>query len=452
VLGAKGGTLALANVFPNQCAEVQEYYEAGDLEAARNLQLSAASFVAFRPGRTRGVTEYPGSHWVCKRRGNMLGVYKLPTELFFGCGASKHTGEKLKELGARKVFLVCDPGIKQAGLLEGIIASIKEAGLEYVVYDGIKPEPTSDIIEEGTEVLRKSGCDVVLGVGGGSALDCAKAFAAMVTNEGQITDYTGVGKLRNKPLPIVAIPTTAGTGSEATMFTVITDAKTKLKAPVGSYMLMPVLAILDPELTVGLPPHLTASTGMDALTHAIESYVNVNSHPISEALAIHSIKLIARSLRKAVAKGTNLKAREDMLLASTIAALAFNSTRLGLVHAMSQPAGAHFGIPHGLSNAILLPYVMEYNLMGNPEKYAEIAALFGEQIEGLPIMEAAAKSVKAVRELMQDIGIRERLSDFGVKESDLDMLADEALTSGNVPLNPRQPSKEDIIEIYKKAL
>lgn len=382
----------------------------------------------------------------------MLGVYKLPTEIFFGCGAAKHTGEKLKELGYKKVFIVSDPGVKQAGLLEGILSSIQEASLEYFVYDNIKSDPTSDIIEQGTEVLKNSGCDVVLGVGGGSALDCAKAFAAMATNEGKITDYTGIGKLKNKPLPIVAIPTTAGTGSEATMFTVITNAETKLKAPVGSYLIMPVLAILDPELTISLPPHLTASTGMDALTHAIESYVNVNSHPISEALAIHSIKLIARSLRKAVAKGTNLKAREDMLLASTIAALAFNSTRLGLVHAMSQPAGAHFGIPHGLSNAILLPYVMEYNLMGNPEKYAEIAALFGEQIEGLPIMEAAAKSVKAVRALMQDIGICDRLSDFGVEESDLDMLADEALTSGNVPLNPRQPSKAEIIEIYKKAL
>lgn len=382
----------------------------------------------------------------------MLATYKLPTELFFGCGAAKRTGEKLKELGYKKVFVVTDPGIKQAGLLEGILSSIQQAGLEYLVYDSIKSDPTSDIIEQGTEVLKNSGCDAVLGVGGGSALDCAKAFAAMATNEGKITDYTGVGKLKNKPLPIVAIPTTAGTGSEATMFTVITNAETKLKAPVGSYLIMPVLAILDPELTVGLPPHLTAATGMDALTHAIESYVNVATHPISEGLALHSIKLIARSLRKAVAKGTNLKAREDMLLASTIAALAFNSTRLGLVHAMSQPAGAHFGIPHGLSNAILLPHVMEFNLMGNPEKYAEIAALFGEQVEGLPLMEAAAKSVKAVKDLMRDIRIVERLGDFGIKENDLDMLADEALTSGNVLLNPRQPSKADIIEIYKKAL
>ncbi|MBE3581920.1 MAG: iron-containing alcohol dehydrogenase [Thermoanaerobacteraceae bacterium] len=382
----------------------------------------------------------------------MLGVYKLPTELFFGCGASRHTGEKLKELGASKVFVVCDPGVKQAGLLKGITTSLKEAGLEFTVYEDIKPEPTSDIIEVGTEYLRKSGCDVVLGVGGGSALDCAKAFAAMVTNEGRITDYTGVGKLKNNPLPVVAVPTTAGTGSEITMFTVITDAQTKMKAPVGSYMLMPVLAILDPELTVGLPPHLTASTGMDALTHAVESYVNVNSHYISEALALQAIKLIARSLRKAVARGTNLQAREDMLMASTIAALAFNSTRLGLVHAMSQPAGAHFGIPHGLSNAILLPHVMEYNLMGNPEKFAEIAALFGEPTGGLPVMEAAARSVKAVKELMADIGIVEGLGAFGVREEHLGMLADEALTSGNVPLNPRQPSKGDIIEIYKKAL
>ncbi len=379
-------------------------------------------------------------------------TYKLPTDITFGPGSIKAIPEKAKEVGANHAFVVTDKGVKAAGILDKILKLLDEAQIKATVFDRLEKEPTVLSIGDATKELAKSGAQVVIGVGGGTSMDTAKAAAFLVTNGGCILDYVGVEKVKKPGLPVIAVPTTAGTGSELTRFIVFTGVDVRTKLTVGSYLTMAKYAILDPELTLTLPPKVTAGTGMDALTHAIESYVNTTAHHISEPLAMRAIELVAKSLRKAVAKGTNLQAREDMLAASALAALAFNSTRLGIVHAMSQPAGGHFDIPHGISNAIMLPPVMEYNLMGNIEKYIDIAVAFGEDIEFLTPMEAAAKSVKAIRDLMEDIGITERLGDFGVKESDLDMLADEALTSGNVPLNPRFPSKADIIEIYKKAL
>jgi len=382
----------------------------------------------------------------------MLYTYKLPTEIIFGVGSLKVVPEKVRELGKEHVFVVTDKGVKAAGILEKVLKVLEEEKFKVSVYDAIEGEPTTDLVEQVTEEVKKSGAQVVLGVGGGSALDTAKAAAAMVTNEGKIFDYAGIGKIKNQPLPIIAVPTTAGTGSEATMWAVITDKATKIKTGIGSFMLMPTYAILDPELTLTMPPRVTAASGMDALTHAVESYICTATQPISEALAIQAIKLIARSLRKAVANGRNLKAREEMLYASTIAALAFNVTRLGIAHALASPLGAHFSVPHGIANAILLPHVMEYNLIGAPEKFAEIAVIFGENISHLPPMEAARKAVDAVAKLLEDIGITDKLSSYGATEEKLQPVVEEAITSGNIAVNPRQPSKEDLLEICKKVL
>jgi len=379
-------------------------------------------------------------------------IYPRSPEIIFGRGSIRNLPDKVKALGIDQVFVVSDKGIRKAGITDKLIALLQEANIKVNLFEEIEKEPTAMNIEEAKKELKASGAKMVIGLGGGSALDVSKAVALLATNEGDILSYVGVEKFKKEGLPLIAIPTTAGTGSEVTRFIVFIGPEVKTKLVIVSQLAIPKCAILDPELTITLPPKVTAATGMDALTHAIESYVNVSSNYLSESLSMKAIQLIAKSLRKAVARGSNIEAREEMLAASLLAGLAFNSTRLGIVHAMSQPAGGHFDIPHGISNAILLPYVMEYNLIGNIERYIDIAVAFGEKIDGLSPMEAAMRSVKAVRDLMRDIGITEKLGDFGVREEDLEMLASEAMESGNILVNPRFPSKKDIIEIYKKAL
>jgi alcohol dehydrogenase class IV len=307
--------------------------------------------------------------------------YEIPTAIEFGLGSVRMVAEHVKTLGGTKAFLVGDPGVVQAGVIDRLIEPLQAAGIPYVIFSDIEPDPDIASVEKGAELAKQEGCDLVIGVGGGSSLDTAKAIGIMLTNEGHIRDYVGIHKVKRQAAPVIAVPTTAGTGSEVTIWSVLSDKKEKVKLSVGSPYNCPALALCDPELTVTLPPHITAATGMDALTHALESYVNKATQPISEGLALQAMKMIARSLRLAVVQGENLQARSDMLMASLIAAMAFNSTRLGLAHALALPLGAHFQIPHGTVNAILLPEVMQYNVIGNPMKYAEIAAIFGEKAE-----------------------------------------------------------------------
>jgi len=379
-------------------------------------------------------------------------TYKMPTELFFGRGSASKIGEKVLGLGGEKAFIVTDKGVVGAGILNTIEESLKSSSIPYVVFDEVESDPSIETVAKGADLLKVAGCDIVLGIGGGSAMDAGKAIAAMATNTGNIFDYVGIDKIKNKILPFIAVPTTSGTGSEATYWAVLADKKTKFKTGVGGWAMMPVMAILDPMLTKALPPKITAFTGMDALTHAIESYVCKATQPVSEGLALHSIRLIARSLRKAVANGDDIDAREDMLMGSLLAAMAFNVTRLGLAHAFAMPLGSKFNIPHGLVNAILLPHVMEFNLMAIPEKYIEIANIFGESTDNMTQMEAAYKSVKAVKKLMKDIGITQGLGDFGVKEVNIRSIAEEAFTSGNVTVNPRKSTVEDLLNIAREAL
>ena len=378
-------------------------------------------------------------------------AYKMPTEITFGRGAASKVGDVVATLGAKKVMITTDQGVVKSGLLSSITGPLEKSGISYVVYDNVESDPSTELAMAITEIAKSNGCDLVIGIGGGSSLDAAKAVAAMVTNPGDVGEYAGFDKLKFPALPIVAIPTTAGTGSEATYWSVLTNRKTKLKAGVGSWYIMPTVAIVDPLLTLSLPSSLTASTGMDALTHAIESYVCTATQPISEALSEKAIALIGRSLRKAVVNGRDIQAREDMLYASLIAAMAFNVTRLGLAHAFVVPAGAFFPIPHGLGNAIMLPHVMEYNYLACPEKFAKIAELMGENISGLSINEAARKSVTSVKNLLRDIGITKGLSQFGLSLDDLPFLAEEAAKTGNVPVNPRVATAKDILCIAQKA-
>lgn len=379
--------------------------------------------------------------------------YEMPTKIIFGCGVVNQTGKEVEKLGVKKVFIVTDKGLIKAGILSSLEDSLKSRGIEYVIYDQVKPNSSSKIVTEATNIAKDENCELIIGIGGGSSMDTAKAVAVMVTNAGNIMDYAGMDKIKNKPLPNIAIPTTAGTGSEVTIWAVITDQEKNYKTGIGSFMIIPKVAICDPELTISLPSRITAETGMDALTHAIESYVCTATQPISEALAEKSISLISKYLRIAVANGKNIEAREGMLMGSLTAALAFNETRLGIAHSWASPLGAYFPISHGLVNSILLPNVMEYNLIGNPEKFARIALLMGENIEGLNLMDAARKAVKAVKALSTDIDLPQKLKEvIDISEEDIQKLANEAFQSGNNLVNPRKPTLKDMIKICRNCM
>jgi alcohol dehydrogenase len=378
--------------------------------------------------------------------------YHIPTQIEFGNGAIARLPEFVKALGGSRGLVVGDPGVQRVGLIDRVQAILTGASIFNAVYADVESDPATRSVDEGTVHGKANGCDLVVGIGGGSALDTAKAIGLMLVNDGNIKDYVGIGKVPRAGAPVIAVPTTAGTGSELTIWSVLSDKVAKAKISVGSALNCPAIALLDPELTLSLPPQITAATGMDALTHALESYVNTATQPISEAMSDQAMTLIARSLSKAVADGSDVEARGDMLLASTIAAMAFNSTRLGLVHAFAMPLGAKFGIPHGLVNAIMLPEVMRFNHLANPRKFARIAEIFGEKTAGLSVEEAAALSVSAIEKLKLDVGITAKLSNFGVTEARFDEIVDEAMLSGNVPVNPRQPTNDDMKALLRAEL
>ncbi|MEK3992252.1 iron-containing alcohol dehydrogenase [Robertmurraya sp. FSL R5-0851] len=378
--------------------------------------------------------------------------YEVPTAIEFGNGVINDLAKHVKTLNGTRVLVVGDPGVVQAGVVDKLTKPLEDNGIPYVTFSEIEPDPAIQSVEKGLLLAKEEGCDIVVGVGGGSSLDTAKAIGLMLTNSGHIRDYVGINMVPNQAAPMIAVPTTAGTGSELTIWSVLSDKKAKVKVSVGSIYNMPKLALCDPELTTSLPKHITAATGMDALTHALESYVNKATQPISEGLSVQSMKMIAKNLRLAVVQGENVEARYQMLLASLIAAMAFNTTRLGLSHALALPLGAHFKIPHGIVNAILLPEVMQFNIIGNVEKFAEIATIFGENTHGLTNREAAEKAVTAIRQLKMDVGITQTLSDYGVREEHLDMIAEEAMLSGNVVVNPVQPTLEDLKNICRASM
>jgi len=378
--------------------------------------------------------------------------YGLYTEIVFGLEAVKQLPEYINKLNGTKVFVISDRGIEEAGILDQVLEPLRTDDVTFAVFTDVDREPDVKTIEQCTAKAKEFGADLVIGVGGGSALDATKAVGVMVNNDGKIIEYKGLNNVPNPGIPSICIPTTSGTGSEVTIWTVISDKDKQGKFGIGGEYIAPTLALCDPNLTLSLPPSITAATGIDALTHALESFVNKATQPISEALSRQSMSLIASSVRKAVLQGDNVKARYDLLLGSTIAATAFNPTRLGLSHALCMPIGARFKVPHGITNAILLPQVMEFNLPGNLEKFKEIAEIFGENTEGLPLREAAELSVNAIKKLNEDVGIPSGFSEYGITEDDLQFIAEGAIGSDNVDVNPRKPTIEDLKEIVRKSL
>lgn len=377
-------------------------------------------------------------------------VFSAPTEVLFGVGVIERLGQVTAPYG-RRPLVVSDPGVAAAGILARVVDALGAAVDHVETFGEVEPNPSIETVERAVEAYRRGDCDLLVGVGGGSAMDVAKMAAVLVVHGGSVRDYEGIGKVPGPAAPVVAVPTTAGTGSEVTVFTVITDRERRCKMTVGSPHVLPRAAVCDPALTLSLPPAVTAATGMDALTHAIECYVNTADHPIAKTLALEAVRLVGRALRPAYATGA-LPARTEMLLASTMAAMAFTRTRLGNVHAMSHPLGAHFDIPHGLANAVLLPHVMAWNLIACLETYPRLAEALGEPVAGLPPREAAEAAVAAVRRLNRDLGIPERLRDLGVTADAIPAMADDAMKSGNVLVNPRRTRREDIVHLFEVAL
>lgn len=379
-------------------------------------------------------------------------LFSIPTQVIFGCGRIEELSKKVRELGGSNVLIVTDKGIVNSGILDVIKDNLEKANITFTMFDEVEPNPLDSTIERGKDIVIKEGCDIVVGIGGGSSMDSAKAIAMRAKNqEGSLLDYVGIDKVKNPPIPIIAVPTTSGTASELTIFSVLTNSKDMTKISIGSELLTPRVAICDPLLTVSMPPSITATTGMDALTHAIESYVNTLATPVTKALALESIKIIAKDLRRAVSRGDDISARTNMLLASLMAGMSFRHTRLGIAHALAMPLGSwDIRLPHGLANALVLPYVMEFNLPGNLEGYKEIALAMGES-PGPTLRETAIKAVKAVKELIYDIGIPRGLKEVGVKREDFDRIAEEAMKSGNLAVNPRFCRKEDLLRILEAS-
>jgi alcohol dehydrogenase len=376
-----------------------------------------------------------------------------PTRLLFGAGAIAGLADLVKAEGGSKVFLVVDPGLKNAGLLQKVTDPLKKAKIPFEIYDKIDPEPGLKLADAGCKLAAKSGCDCVVGVGGGSAMDVAKAISILLTNGGKAEDYLGLGKIAKPGVPKIMVPTTAGTGAEVTFTAVFINEKTKSKGGMNGDPLYPNAALLDPELTVSLPPHVTAATGIDAFTHALEGYLSTQAHPISDMYALEAIEMISRNLPRAYANGNDLEARSGMLMGSLLAGKALATAGVGLVHAMAYPLGGMFGISHGLANAVLLPYVVEYNLIGNPGKYAAVAEVMGYDTTDMPLREAAAVVVEAIFNLNNDVGIPGSLADLGIPVEKIPEMADIALTvTRPIENNPRKPTRDEVIQVYHNAL
>ncbi len=380
--------------------------------------------------------------------------FRIPELIVVGSGAIEQAGAQCQRRGLHKGLIVTDQIMEKIGLVSRLQTILAQSSIESVVYNGVNSEPVVEYVQEGLTHYREQGCDFVLGLGGGSPIDTAKAIAVMTTNPGSIEQYKGIGKLEQPGCTLVAIPTTAGTGSEATIYTVITDQKTDVKMLIGSPHLMPTIAVVDPLLTLSSPPGVTAATGVDALVHAIEAYVSVKAQPMSDIFCISAIELIAQNIRQAWSNGNNQDAREKVMLGAMQAGIAFSNSSVALVHGMSRPIGAYFHVAHGVSNAALLAVVTEFSLIGDPVRYGHVAKAMGENTDNLSDIEAADRSVKAIKRLIKDIKVPS-LQQLGVEESKLmelaPAMAEAAIDSGSPANNPRKPTKDEIIELYRLA-
>lgn len=375
------------------------------------------------------------------------------TKVVFGNGVLKETGKQARMLGAKKAFIISDPIVKDLGFLKTIETSLNDEEIDIAGhFSEIPPNSEISLVTKGYEQTKKAKANLLIVIGGGSAIDTAKCMNILLTEGGDLlADHQGTYTLERPLLPMIAIPTTAGTGSEMSFAAVIKDTPQKLKISFVSPYLAPNAAILDPEVVSTMPPKLAAMTAMDALTHCVESLHSINHQPVSDALALHGIRLISENIRESCADGKNLEARGNMLIAANMAGLAFSQAWVGIVHAVAHALGGYCGVPHGLANAIILPYGIEYNIDFSAAQYAHAAKAWGIPVEAGKESNAIHKLIDELKKLIADLQIPARLRDAGVKEEDLAKVAEDSMMDGSMYNNPREATQEDVEGILQKA-
>lgn len=384
---------------------------------------------------------------------NKIALFRTIPRIVMGPGALNQLADEAKALKAKKVLMVTDSGLIEAGLVKQAQVVLEKSDIKYAIFGDVEADPRYEIVADCVDMIHRENADLIVGFGGGSPIDIAKVSAVMATNEGSITEYFGIDRVPHAGLPTIIIPTTAGTGSEVTPIVILSDHTEKLKKGIVSQHLFPSAALLDPELTLGLPARVTAATGMDALIHAVEAYTSKNATSMTDMLARQAMQLIAQNIRVAYATGSNLTARSHMLEGSLLAGMAFANAGVTAVHAFAYPIGAEFHIPHGVANSIMLVPVMDFNKLGNLKKFAEIAGYLGENTAALSEREAAHAAVDAMRILAADLKIPDHLRKFGINDKDISDLAAAVMkVTRLLANNPRELTQSDAEAIYRSVL
>jgi len=384
---------------------------------------------------------------------NPISTFQCTSRIHIGPGAVARVADEIAASGHKTIFLVTDAGLVKAGIAKRIEDLLDGGGRKVIRFDKVEPDPRLEIAGVASDEAKKSHADIIIGLGGGSALDIAKVAAILVTNGGPLDAYFGIGLVPKPGLKTILVPTTAGTGSEVTPIAILSDEKEKLKKGIVSPYLFPAVAVCDPGLTLGLPPQVTAATGMDALIHAVEAFTSRNATGMTDMLARRAMEMIFANLRTAFANGEDLTARTAMMEGSLLAGMAFANAGVTAVHAFAYPIGAEFHIPHGIANSIMLPPVMAFNMLGNLDKFAQMAAIFGEPTRGLTRRAAALKMVEAIRELAHDLQVPAKLGQYGVTEAHIPALAQGVMkVTRLLANNPRQIRLEDAEAIYRQVL
>lgn len=381
-----------------------------------------------------------------------VSTFYIPSVNKIGAGCLAEAVSSMKDFGFHKALIVTDSVLNQLGVVDKVSKLLTESGIASVTYDGTAPNPTVENVEAGLALLKEHQCDCVISLGGGSPHDCAKGIALVASNGGKIADYEGVDRSAKPQLPLISINTTAGTASEMTRFCIITDTARHIKMAIVDKNVTPILSVNDSELMLGMPKGLTAATGMDALTHAVEAYVSIAANPITDACALKAVTMISESLRKVVDNGGDAQARENMAYAQFLAGMAFNNASLGYVHAMAHQLGGFYNLPHGVCNAVLLPHVQDYNIQAAAGRLKDIAQAMGVDVSAMSDEQGAKACIEEIRKMAKDVGIPAGLKELGVKEEDFKTLAENALKDACAITNPVQGSESDVIELFRQAM
>ncbi len=373
-------------------------------------------------------------------------------EIIFGAGARNTVANYARTFGARKVLVVSDPGVKQAGWVDDVERSLEEQGIPFVTYTEVSPNPRVEEVMKGAQFYQEHDCNVIVAIGGGSPMDCAKGIGIVTANGGNILSYEGIDTIHIPIPPLIFIPTTAGTSADVSQFAIISDQQERVKISIVSKAVVPDVALIDPETTMTMDPFLSACTGVDALVHAIEAFVSTGAGPLTDMHALDAIRLINTNLKALVANPSDLQLREQVMLGSMKAGLAFSNAILGAVHAMSHSLGGWLDLPHGLCNAMLLEHVIDYNFPNATDRFKVVAETMGLDTRGLSSQEVKARLMAEVIQLKQDVGLSQKLAENGVSISDIPILSEQAIKDPCILTNPRKSSKRDVEVVYEEAL